>query len=316
MSRLIRFIVALAVAASTLYLPAPVNAAPLRVQLTTARLDGIPAVGGTLSVDLASQPKKSTATYKWVTSTGTLLAKTKSFTVPITVNVMQSIRVTVVNSAAGYSKWTYESPWVSLGFVNILKTGKAFGNAKVGLPYQFEPDETLPQIQGRDGNIQVTQSEYWTIGGRTFPSSQPRTITPTPEQRGQMIVFTTLYQYPGLANMTVNHHRDYIYGLLTMTSTGSLSSNTWVGQTVSLVANPTYSEQQVDRLGFQWYRDGKAITGQEKSTYKLTKTDLNHRISLIITGWPSGDYLRTVTELTIPRILAKAPKPNPVAFGG
>ena len=38
------------------------------------------------------------------------------------------------------------------------------------------------------------------------------------------------------------------------------------------------------RLGYQWLRDGKPITGAKAATYKLTKTSVGKRISVTVTG--------------------------------
>lgn len=39
---------------------------------------------------------------------------------------------------------------------------------------------------------------------------------------------------------------------------------------------------------YQWYRDGKAIRGATKATYKVVKADKTHKIKVKVTGSLTG----------------------------
>ncbi len=304
--RLLKLLLAMVVASSTLGIAPPATASSVKDQVTTARLDGIPKGGETLSVAISNQPPKSKTTYKW-TGAGVVLSKTSSYAIPLSYNIGIPIQLTVTNTAPGFRSWTYQTPGISLGLINVLKIGKLVGNATAGLPFRIEPDETLPQQTDLNGNVQVTETEHWTIGGQTFQSTAPRTIVPSLNQIGEFISLRSDYTFPGLANTSTESRREFVYGVLTVTSPGVLSTNNWVGQTVSVVETPTFVEQPLYRFGYQWFRDGKAIAGQTAAGYKLVGADVNHRVSVKITGWPTN-YLNPVTELTVPAVLKKAPR--------
>ena len=66
----------------------------------------------------------------------------------------------------------------------------------------------------------------------------------------------------------------------------TISGTAKVGKTLKATAG-TWSPSGVT-LTYQWYRDSTRIKGATKSTYKLTKASLAHRITVRVTGTKSG----------------------------
>jgi hypothetical protein len=67
-----------------------------------------------------------------------------------------------------------------------------------------------------------------------------------------------------------------------------------------------------DAFTYQWYRNGTAISGATKKTYKLTSSDSTKKISVKVTA-TKADYpsvSKTSAQVTMPKFFAKAPKPT------
>ena len=61
----------------------------------------------------------------------------------------------------------------------------------------------------------------------------------------------------------------------------------------------------VTQLTYRWYRDGAAITGATGATYKATRSDVGHRLTVIVTAHKRGYRSASVTSLptaTVQRI--------------
>ncbi|MEA5118602.1 MAG: peptidoglycan-binding protein, partial [Propionicimonas sp.] len=79
---------------------------------------------------------------------------------------------------------------------------------------------------------------------------------------------------------------------LSATPTPTISGTAKVA--VKLTAKPGTWKPSGTSLGYQWYRDGKAIKNATKASYTLTKSDQGKRITVKVTGKKSG--YTTVTK--------------------
>ncbi|MDF1488876.1 hypothetical protein [Tessaracoccus caeni] len=81
---------------------------------------------------------------------------------------------------------------------------------------------------------------------------------------------------------------------MTTSPTPKISGTAKVGKT--LTAKPGTWKPSGVKLGYQWYRDGKKISGATKSTYKVSKSDKGKRITVKVTGSKSGYISVTKTS--------------------
>lgn len=67
-----------------------------------------------------------------------------------------------------------------------------------------------------------------------------------------------------------------------------------VGRT--LRATPGTWEPKPARVGFQWLRDGKAIKRATRATYRITRSDRRHRLTVRVTAVRNGDRASAVSK--------------------
>ncbi|MCI1748295.1 MAG: hypothetical protein LKI24_09480 [Acidipropionibacterium sp.] len=65
-------------------------------------------------------------------------------------------------------------------------------------------------------------------------------------------------------------------------------------------------------LSYQWLRDGKAISGATKSTYKVVAADRGHKLSVTVTGSKAGfgTVSKTSAAVGVANLFAAAPTPS------
>jgi len=89
-----------------------------------------------------------------------------------------------------------------------------------------------------------------------------------------------------------------ITGKLRAGSTVKASAGTW--------------SPKVTTTTYQWYRNGKAITGAKKAQYKLTTADRGKKITVKVTAKRSGykTTASTSAAVAVPKVFSKAAKPK------
>lgn len=94
----------------------------------------------------------------------------------------------------------------------------------------------------------------------------------------------------------------------------TVSGTPLVGQV--LTATPgTWGPAGV-RLAYQWLRDGVVVSGATRSTYRLTKADAGHRMSISITGTLAGKLPRTASSIQTEPVMAGVITPGSVQVSG
>ena len=63
-----------------------------------------------------------------------------------------------------------------------------------------------------------------------------------------------------------------------------------------LTAKPGVWKPSSVKLSYQWLRNGKAIKGATKSTYKLAKSDKRKKITVKVTGKRAGYTTKSVVS--------------------
>jgi len=88
---------------------------------------------------------------------------------------------------------------------------------------------------------------------------------------------------------------------LTATPVPTVSGTAKVASTLTAKAGAWSPAPVV--LKYQWLRDGKAITGAGKSTYKLVAADAGKKITVSVTGTKTG--YQSVTKTSVAKTIAK-----------
>lgn len=246
-------------------------------------------------MNLTDTPENSTATYKW-TSGKKVVATTNSYVIPSSMAAGQPLQVSVTNNASGYTKWTYLSPIIKVGQITLLKTGVKTGNFAVNSSTAIGDDLLFPPQYTTQGIEQVRSTTEWKVDSAIVSTSRNREITPTSDQVGKIASMSNTYTFGTLPPLKVAHETGKVIGLIGVQNNGALSDKVLVGDIVSIAALPQW-EVTPDQVAYQWFRDGIALSGQKKSTYKFVMADWHRRVSVKITA-TKANYVPRVVELS------------------
>jgi len=94
----------------------------------------------------------------------------------------------------------------------------------------------------------------------------------------------------------------------------TISGDKYLGATLKATVG-TWTPKPT-KFTYQWYRNGKAISGATKSSYKITSKDSQKKISVKVTATKAGyqTVSKTSSAVTLKKLFKKAPKPSITGF--
>jgi bacillolysin len=272
------------------------------VNNTAPTISGTPKLGQTLTASNGTWTGSGLSyTYQWFRA-GTSIPGATAQTYQAAVDDVGStltVAVTASNGLAADS--THSSAPTSTVAPGDLTPGTptVTGTAQVGQTLTANPGTWAPSgvnfaYQWRRDGVD--------IGGATFSS-----YTPTPDDLGKQISVRVAGSKPGYTNAspTSGATSAVVPGDLTG-GTPTISGTTRVGKT--LTGNAGAWGPAPVGLSLQWLRNGAAIAGATRSTYKLKNADKGKRISLQVTGTRSGYTTLSKTSAETKKIKKKKKK--------
>ena len=182
-----------------------------------------------------------------------------------------------------------------LGPLTIAKpSASVFGVAQVGRALEADT---------AGGDADTTIAYQWLAGGTPVAGATKRTFTPTAAHLGTKISVRVTWTQPGYATevRTSAATRAVIAGVLTA-STPKISGTLAVGSRVT--AKPgTWTSATA--FSYQWYADGRAISGATKATFTIGKAQYGATLSVKVTGRKAGYATVAKTSkatLRVPRV--------------
>jgi len=135
----------------------------------------------------------------------------------------------------------------------------------------------------------ATFTLQWYRGSAPIVGATSKNYKLTTADRGKNITVKLTASKSGYSTIHYTSHPVYIPLSFTKAVTPTITGTTRSGYTLTAdrgtwTPTPTYS--------YQWYRNGAAIKGATKCTYKLTKSDKGKKITVKVTAKRSG-YLTT-----------------------
>ncbi|MFF8817137.1 hypothetical protein ACF07D_03950 [Leucobacter sp. NPDC015123] len=280
----------------------PVIVGPGSMSLAAVSLTGTPAVGSTLQASLAEPaPGDAMLTFRWNRNGVTIPGATAASYTLTAADLGKAITATVEASRYGYSGAVWSSAPTRAVVAGALASKKPTisGTAAVGY--------TLTGAPGAWGPKPVKLQYQWLRNGAAIPKATGATYKLAAADIGKRITFRvtgTLGGY-GTVSQTSGASAAVLRSLATAPAP-AVSGTVKVGQTLS--AKPGAWKPAPVSLSYQWLRNGSAIKGATKSTYKLTSADGGAKISVRVTGKKSG-YLtvaKTSAAKAVPRVLGTA----------
>ncbi len=197
-----------------------------------------------------------------------------------------------------------DSPTITVNLYQEVKAGRAFGN--VSRPVL---STTRPKVGKRVSvslppwDPQPTSVSYrWLRDGREIPGVTGSSYVPTAADLGSVLWVVGRGRREG-------YHPEYTRPVLThypvaKSSFSSVSAPTVKGRRAvgsKLTAAITWQPDPA-KLSYQWYRNGRKISGATKASYTLRASDYRYRFTVKVTARRAGYHTLTKTSASTARV--------------
>ncbi len=248
-----------------------------------------PTIRGTVKVGAALTawggdwtPKGNTYVYQW-RADGTAIAGAtgKTFT-PTAAQLGKQLSVQVTASRTGYPtvKATSVSAKVAPGTLQTSEPPAITGTARV--------DSTLTASTGTWSPTGATYTFQWLVDGTPVAGATGRTFTPGPADVDRRVTVTVTATKAGYDAVTSTSAptAELAPGPLSATTKPAISGSPKVDST--LTARPgTWSKPDLT-YAYQWFVDGKAVSGADRETFVPRPADVDLQVTVHVTASRHG----------------------------
>ena len=250
------------------------------------QITGIAAVGQTLTADAGSwSPQPSSVAYQWLRD-GKPVDDAKGPTYSLTAaDRGAAISVDVTVSARGLEDATASSESVVIGSGTLLPSAlpTIAGKAKVGSTLTAGPG-TWP--------TGTSVSYQWKRDGKAVARATGRQYALTSKDARARVSVTVTAKLAGYDTATAESRAVSVArGTFGVNRKPRVTGTAKVGRT--LKAKSVSFSPKPSTITYRWFRDGKAIGGATRSSYKIKKKDAGSRISVKATARANGYTSRT-----------------------
>ncbi|MBO1752097.1 hypothetical protein J4G33_09805 [Actinotalea sp. BY-33] len=267
-----------------------------------------PTISGAVRVDAevtalpGTWDPEASLSYQWQISGQPVTGATGSTYTPTTADKGQTLTVAVTGTRYGYTSVTTvsEGAVVGAGTFPSSPTPTISGTVRVGSALQAVPGTWSPD---------ATLTYQWRTDGKSISGATGSTYTPQAADKGRTLSVVVTGSREGYATTKRASAGTVVAaGRFTTVPTPKISGTPHVGSTLKATAG-TWSPGA--QLTYQWKRDGRSISGANRSTYRLTASDHARRITVTVTGKRSG-YAAASSTSSATGLVAK-PFPRTVA---
>lgn len=267
----------------------------------TPVISGAAKVGVTLTVDPGAwDPVPESFDYQWKRD-GTAIAQAIGSSYRLTTaDAGKTITVTVTGHLSDYASSTAAS-------AATAKVGKAF--TTVPTPTISGTVKVGATLTAKAGTWKPTGASFgyqWLRNGEAIPGATKSTYKLVRADGGTQISVRVKAKKSGYYSESKASAMKTVPSVLTVV-TPKISGTVKVGKT--LTAKPG-AWTEGTKFSYQWKRNGAAIKGATKSTYKPKSGDATKKITVTVTGKKSGftTAAKTSAAVKVPRVLtAKTP---------
>ncbi|MFI2490386.1 hypothetical protein ACH47X_25980 [Promicromonospora kroppenstedtii] len=253
---------------------------PLETSLPT--LDSThPRVGSTLRALAGSWTSGTQFTYQWFASGEAISGATRSTFTPTAAQLGKRLWVRLDGSRDGYLPASRASE-PSLGVVSP-------GSISQGRPVivgNATPGATLTVARPPAAPAPDSVSYRWRLDGESIRGATRSELTMRSEWRGHDITVSATVEKTGYVAKTVRSAGARVGGAYTRTPRPVISGTKRVGSTLT-VTRGTWSPTP-SSFSFQWYADGRPISGATTSRYTLKGTDYKKEITVSARSYRAG----------------------------
>jgi hypothetical protein len=274
-----------------------------QTKVPTPLVSGNAKVGTSLQAIPGTWDSGVALAYQWLRNGAPISGATAATYVPTAEDAGSQIAVKVTGSALGYASANKTSPaqTVGNGALNLTPVPVVLGESRVGATLTTSPG-TWDQ-----GSI---LSYQWLRNGQPINGATSATYVPTTSDLLQSLSVAVSASKPGFDSVSRTSQAARVaLGVLGVSAQPTLLGDCRVGSTISVLSG---TWDQGVSFGYRWLRDGQAITGATGSTFALSTADLNHKISVEVSGSKTGyASLSRISsqELVTPGSLVLTPLP-------
>jgi len=251
-------------------------------------LTGVPTVGSTLSVsDGTWDPTGLQVTYQWNSDNNPIMGATNNTYVVTSADATHTITATVTVNKTGYAQAQATSNSVIIEGQNSFNATKApviVGNVAVG--------STLGVIGPMWSTTGVSDTYTWLRNGSPIAGATAAKYKLVAADKGKIIDVRVTGTKSGFSTAVATS-----YALLWNYKAPAVSGKAKVGQT--LKASPGIWYVGGLSVKYQWTRNGAAIKGATKTTYKLAKTDKGKKVAVTITVAHAGFRTQSLSSAAL-----------------
>lgn len=240
-------------------------------------------------------PGPVTVTYQWYRGKTAIAGATGPTLVLTAADYKQTLSVRTTGTRPGYYSSTQSSvstAAVTQGKLGTVGTPTISGTARVGDTLTVQPGTWGP------GTIPLTYQ--WYRSAKAIKGATGSTYVLTADDADQTITVKATSATPAFVAQSRTSKATAKVARLAWTATAepTITGNPQAGQV--LTAQPgTWAPSAT--FSYQWYRDGKAITGATKAKYTLTAADYQHAITVRTVASRAGyQSAATTSKATAP----------------
>ncbi|GAA1801588.1 hypothetical protein [Nesterenkonia flava] len=273
----------------------------------TPTVSGTVKVGSTLTAQPGTWSPSGTAlTYQWLRDGKAIKGATKSTYKLGSADAGKKVSVKVTGTRSGYrtGEATSKTHSVPLQTFTATPAPTLSGTTKVGSTLTAKPGTWAP------GDAQL--GYQWLRDGKAIKGATKSTYRLKDLDAGKKVSVRVTGAKNGYASVAkTSGTRSVPMQTLTAVPTPTVSGTAKVG--ASLKAAPGTWGPKDTSLSYQWLREGKAIMGATKSTYKLSASDAGKKVSVRVTGKKTGyaSQAKTSKAATVPlQSFSRTPTPK------
>ena len=275
----------------------------------TPKISGTTRVGKTLSASVKTWSPKASFSYQWLRNGTAIAGATKSKYTLTAADLSSVISVAVTGSRTGYASATKTSASTKVITPGIITRGKIkiTGTGRVG---RVRTASTSKWTSG------VTFTYQWYRNGVFIEGATAKTYTQSPADKGKrltVVVTASKNGYISPVSKASKRTGKIKTGYLTKV-TPLITGDAIVGQV--LTVTPGTWKPVDTTFTYQWYRNGKKITGQTGVSYTVQAGDVGKTIKVKVTGkalayYTSYRYSHSTAKVVAAIVPTPTPTPSP-----
>ncbi|KGM14318.1 hypothetical protein N869_15070 [Cellulomonas bogoriensis 69B4 = DSM 16987] len=252
----------------------------------TPTLSGAVRVGSTVKARPGSWSPSATFTYQWRRNGTPIKGATSSSYRPVVADLGKKLTVRVTAKRSGFTTLTRTSAAATVGRGTLsAPTPTVRGTAQVGSTLTAVPGTWSPSAK---------RTYQWKRDGKAIKGATKSTYRVVEADRGKRLSVTVKGTRDGYTTASkTSKATAKVTRAFTKAPAPKVTGTARVGSTLKA---STAAWSPAATLSYQWKRDGKAISGATRSSYKLTGADYNAKITVTVTGKRSGFTTRSRTS--------------------